>query len=380
MKVNKIRLINFRNFLTLSTDFTSSINIFIGANAQGKTNIIESIYTLLRGSSYRTSDEYSLINWNENSTYILGAVQGKEEKFQVNIQIRATEQTDFNKNKIKKIIKVNKKYKKKSWLIKKFCPVIFTPEDLQIVKSSPSLRRKFLNEIIINLNPLYYQYLTTYNRILFQRNKLLKEGKNDSKIKSQLLFWDQKLIETGSNIILLRINYLQRINQKIKTIHPIITNSEEIVKLKYQSNILKQYTNEKDEIIRLFEQKLNQAREEDLKFRVTTIGPHRDDFLIMNESVNLGIYGSQGQQRTVILSLKLVEIELYKENENNFPPLLLDDVMSELDEERETLLLQLIKEKKMQTFITSINLLDLNRKYLDHADIFKVEKGLIQKI
>lgn len=380
MNVQKIRLINFRNLLDLSINLNSSLNIFIGNNAQGKTNIIESIYTLMRGSSYRTTDDSNLINWNKEKTYILGEVQLNEETFHVNILLQNNEKSKNQTNQLKKVIKINKKYQKKTGLFKKFNPVIFTPEDLQIIKSAPSIRRKFLDEVVININSTYYQYLKNYNRILFQRNTLLKNERNKHEITNQLAAWDQKIIELGTLIILYRIKILQKINQKARIFHQMMTENKETIKLKYNSNVLTDYTDDKEEISKIMNFKLKNALEKDLQLKVTTIGPHRDDYFIMNNTVDLGIYGSQGQQRTAVLSLKLAELELLKEKENEYPPLLLDDVMSELDPERRIFLIQLIKERAMQTFITSIGLDNLSQMdIIKSAKIFQVKNGIVEE-
>ncbi len=380
MNVNKIRLIHFRNFWDVSLDFHSSLNVFIGNNAQGKTNIIESIYTLLRGASYRSKDDCNLINWKEKKSYLLGEVRkDNKECFQINILIQNIDQQDHLSPKTKKVIKVNKKYQKKSWLLQRFNPVIFTPEDLQIVKSSPTVRRKFLDEVIINLNPIYDQYLKDYNRILFQRNILLKNEKKVGNLIKQLSIWDEKIVELGTLIILYRIKTLQLLNQKVKSLHQMMTENKETLKLKYNSNVLTSFTEDKEEISRILKQKINNAQGRDFKLKVTTVGPHRDDYFIINNKIDLGIYGSQGQQRTAVLALKMAELEILQEKENEYPPLLLDDVMSELDLERRRFLMQLIIEKPMQTFITNINPDDLTQlKSIKDSKVFRVRNGQVE--
>jgi DNA replication and repair protein RecF len=373
-------LINFRNLSDLAIDFDSSLNIFIGNNAQGKTNIIESIYTLMRGGSYRTADDRNLINWNQRKSYILGEVQLKEENYQINILLQSIENSEENNKDFKKTIKINKKYQNRSTLFKKFNPVIFSPEDLQIIKSTPSLRRKFLDEVIINIYPPYYKYLKNYNRILFQRNTLLKKERIKPEIKKQLAIWDQKIIELGTLIILYRIKILKKLNQKAKIFHQMMSENQETIKLKYKSNILSDYADDENTIRKVMQLKLEDAQEKDFQLKLTTVGPHRDDYYIMNNKVNLGIYGSQGQQRTAVLSLKLAALELFKEIENEYPPLLLDDVMSELDQERKIFLIKLIKEKAVQTFITSIDLNNLNQiDLLKNSKIFRVKKGALEE-
>lgn len=378
MNVDKIRLINFRNFKDTSFNFHSSLNIFIGDNAQGKTNVIESIYTLLRGNSYRAKEDSNLINWSEKESYILGEVSKNKEKFQINILLQDIDRINSLPKKAKKIIKVNKKYRQKSWLTKRFTPVIFTPEDLQIIKSSPSVRRKFLDEVIINLNPIYERYLRDYSRVLFQRNMLLKSIESKSNLEQHLTVWDQKMVEIGTVIIWYRVKTLQMMNQKVKKIHQLMTKNQEILKLKYNSNVLTSFSEDNEEIGKIFEQKLNQTREKDLRLRITTVGPHRDDYFIMNNLVDLGVYGSQGQQRTAVLALKMAELELLKEKDREYSPLLLDDVFSELDLERRLFLIKIIKERPLQTFITSINIEDLTRyNIISSSKIFQIKDGSV---
>lgn len=373
-------MIHFRNFSEVSLDFDDSLNIFIGDNAQGKTNIIESIYTLLRGSSYRTKDEYNLINWHEKQSYLLGEAEKEREHFQINILLQNIDKLDLLTKRIKKIIKVNKKYQRRAWLKEKFYPVIFTPEDLQIIKSTPSIRRKFLDEIIINLTPVYEQYLKDYNRVLYQRNVLLKTERNKNSIDKHLSIWDKKIVELGTLIIRHRIKVLQLINKKVKDIHQLLTKNKETLKLKYNSNVLTSFTEDKQEIEAMFQEILENNKEKDYRLKMTTVGPHRDDYSIMSNSVNLGIYGSQGQQRTAVLALKIAELEMIKEKDQEYPPLLLDDVLSELDSYRKLFLIQLIKERPLQTFITSIDLHDLTQyDFVKHSKIFKVKNGMVEE-
>ncbi|MDD3657050.1 MAG: DNA replication/repair protein RecF [Atribacterota bacterium] len=380
MNVNKIKLINFRNFLDTSINFHTSLNILIGNNAQGKTNVIESIYTLLRGGSYRTKDDYNLINWKEKQSFLLGEANKDRKQFQINILLQNIDSLNFLAKKTKKIIKVNKKYQQKSWLRARFNPVIFAPEDLQIIKSSPAIRRKFLDEVIITLNPVYEQHLKDYNRILFQRNILLKTEKRKDNLNQHLSIWDQKILELGSLIIWYRIKTLQLINQKVKTIHQLITKNKETLKLKYNSNILTTYTEDREEIQKVFDQKLYSAKEKDCRLKITTVGPHRDDYFIMNDLIDLGIYGSQGQQRTAVLALKITQLEIIREKDQEYPPLLLDDVLSELDSERRLFLIQLIKDRPLQTFITSIDLHDLTEyNVIKNAKVLHVKNGTVEE-
>ncbi len=374
MNVTKINLIYFRNLTKINIDFNSSLNIFLGNNAQGKSNIIEAIYFLLKGSSYRTNEDKNLINWNKKRSFILGEVNTKrDEIYNINILL----EENIENNQLKKSIKINKKNKNKKWLNKKFKPVIFMPEDLQIIKNSPVFRRRFLDEVIISIKPIYYKYLKDYNHILFQRNTLLKTEKNKEKIDRMLVVWDQKLVEAGTLIILNRIMFLKKINQKAKLFHQTMTKNKETIKLIYNSNVLDNYTEDKNEIIQILINKIEKNRQKDIQLKMSSIGPHRDDFFVMNENIDLGIFGSQGQQRTAVLSLKLAELELFKEEDDDYPPLLLDDVMSELDTDRRIYLIKLIQDRKIQTFITSININSLTKMNIENEKIFSVSQGAV---
>ena len=253
--------------------------------------------------------------------------------------------------------------------------MVFSPEHLQIIKGSPSLRRKFLNEQIFQVYPLYYKYLLRYNRILAHRNNILKKNNSNKDKEKNLLLWNSQLIEYGTFIVLTRSKFLKKINDVADIFHKEITENKESLKLVYQTNVYSQGEEKIDQIKEEFKKKIKNNKEKELSTKTTLIGPHRDDFLVYINQVNVAFYGSQGQQRTAILTLKLAEVDLIKERENMYPVLFLDDVMSELDEKRRYFLLDLIINKKIQTFITSISLNYFNKDVLDIGKIFKMEKG-----
>ena len=255
--------------------------------------------------------------------------------------------------------------------------MVFSPEHLQIIKGAPSLRRKFLDEQISQIYPLYYRYLSEYYRILGHRNNILKKEINQKKKKEKLLVWDPRLIERGSFLILTRIKFIKKINRLAHKFHQKITKEKENIELAYQSNILKDQEENISLINKEFKDRLEEHREKEVEQRATLFGPHRDDFSVYINGFNIASYGSQGQQRTVVLSLKLSELELIKEKEGVYPIFFLDDVMSELDEDRRHFLLGLITEKKVQTFITSINLDYFNSNIKEKGRIFKIEEGKI---
>lgn len=378
MHFKKVRLKNYRNFSNLSIEFDPNLNIFTGNNAQGKTNLLEGLNLIIKGSSYRTKEDREVIKWNNESAYLFGEIDKDDENIQVALALALEKKPeDFYKNKLIKTIKINQNIRKKTALNKEFKGVVFSPEHLQIIKGAPSLRRKFLDEQISQIYPLYYRYLSEYYRILGHRNNILKKEINQKKKREQLLMWDPRLIERGSFLILTRIKFIKKINRLAHKFHQKITKEKENIELTYQSNISKDQEENISSISKEFKDKLEEYREKEIEQRATLLGPHRDDFSVYINGFNVASYGSQGQQRTAVLSLKLSELELIKEKEGVYPIFFLDDVMSELDEDRRHFLLGLIIDKKVQTFITSINLDYFNNNIKEKSRIFKIEEGKI---
>ena len=318
MYFKKARLKNYRNFSSLSINFNSNLNIFIGNNAQGKTNLLEGLSLIIKGSSYRTKEDREVIKWKNKSAYLFGEINKDDENIQIALSLE-NKSEDFYKNKLIKTIKINQNIQKKAVLNKEFKGVVFSPEHLQIIKGAPSLRRKFLDEQISQIYPLYYKYLSEYYRILGHRNNILKKEMDQKKKKERLLMWDPRLIERGSFLILTRIKFIKKINHLAHIFHQEITKEKEDIKLAYQSNIVKEQGESISLINKEFKDKLEEYREKEIEQRATLIGPHRDDFSVYINGFNVASYGSQGQQRTIVLSLKLSELELIKEKEGAYP-------------------------------------------------------------
>ncbi|GAB4115451.1 MAG: DNA replication/repair protein RecF [Candidatus Caldatribacteriota bacterium] len=377
MHFSRIKLINYRNFINLSLNFHPNLNIFIGDNAQGKTNILEAITVLIRGNSYKNIQDKQLINWNSNLSLLSGEIKKNNEQYEINISLEKERGIkSLEPQKITKIIKVNQIIQKKSSLNKEFKGVFFSPEHLQIIKGSPSLRRKFLDEQISQIYPLYQRYLFEYQRILAHRNNILKKYDDNKIIKENLRIWNPQLIKRGAFLISMRTKFLKKMDYIANNFHQQITQGKEKLSLFYQNNIIKDFKEEEIELIsNRFKERLEQEQKREIEYKTSLYGPHRDDFLVFLNHINTLFYGSQGQQRTVILSLKLGELEIIKEKEGVYPIFLLDDVMSELDEKRRHFLLDLILNKKLQTFITSINLNYFNPEFIKLGRIFKVEEG-----
>ena len=359
MYIKRLQMLNYRNYIALDISFSKNVNVFIGDNAQGKTNILESIYYCAFAKSHRTSKDKELINWNGENTFISLSVSKKRIDKRIDINILKDG---------KKAIKINKiKVNKIGELFGSFNVVMFSPEDLKIIKDSPGVRRRFIDMELCQLNSRYYYNLVQYNKILNERNIVLKNMKIDKDI---LDVYDIQLIDYGYNIITDRINYMDKLNYYGKNIHEDITSGKEQIEFKYVSTI-KDLKNIKEDFYKI----LKQNRIKDIDRGVTSVGPHRDDFLVLINNVDTKIYGSQGQQRTAVLTIKFSSLKIIKELTGENPVLLLDDVLSELDFSRKKYILSTIGG--LQTIITCTGIDDLTDYLDENSKIFKVKNGEI---
>jgi len=332
---------------------------------------------LVRGTSYKTNDDKQLINWNSKASYLSGEIKKNEENFLLSLSLEKKIESS-NRIRLIKIIKINQNIQRRSVLNREFKGVVFSPEHLQIIKGPPSLRRRFLDEQISQIYPLYSRYLSEYERILEQRNNILRKGGSRREVKENLLVWDPQLVKRGSFLTVTRFRFLKKMNYLANQYYQEITQGRESLSLSYQSKVIEDLKEEEMSLVEeKFREKIERGKEKELDYQTTLYGPHRDDFLVFINGANVSSYGSQGQQRTAILSLKLGEVDLIKEREGVYPIFLLDDVMSELDEERRHFLLNLIINKGMQTFITSINLDYFNSEVKEKGKIFQVEGGKV---
>lgn len=364
MYVKSIKLINFRNYENVNINLNQGLNIFLGNNAQGKTNLMESIYIAAIGKSYRGNKDRELINFEKHQAYIGVEV----ETLRGNRFIELKFQRDA-----KKRLRVNKlELEKLSELFGNLNVVIFAPEDLNLIKDGPSVRRDFLDDEISQIKPKYRYNIQKYERILFQRNKLLKL--NRGRDKSQFEPWDIQLAEIGAEILTERLRFVDKLSQISKSIHSKISGGKEELGISYIS-ALKISEKTKAEIELEFYNALKSSLSLDLEKGTTEYGPHRDDIDININGISCRIFGSQGQQRTSALSLKLAEIELIKLEVGEYPVLLLDDVLSELDFERRRYLISTFEN--VQTIVTSTDQMEL----IDIADksIFYIENGKVLK-
>ena len=328
MYINKIKLLNFRNYEEQEILLNPSINIFYGDNAQGKTNIIEAIFLCAIGKSFRTSKDKEMINFNKENASVYIEYKKVDREGNIKIEIDNKKNIYINGIKIKKL----------SELLGKINIVIFTPDDIQILKEGPQKRRRFLDIMIGQLRPNYVHILNLYNKTLEQRNNYLKQIKIENKPEEMLEIWDEKLAEYGEKIFLYRNEFIEKLKEKINDIHSEITENKEILKIEYESDC-----KNKDEYLKL----LKERRKLDIIKGFSTKGVHRDDFVIYINNELVNIYGSQGQNRTVILSLKIAEMQVIYDEIGEYPILLLDDFMSELDEKRRKNFLEKIENKQV---------------------------------
>ena len=357
MIIKSIELKNFRNYEDLNISFDEGTTILYGDNAQGKTNILEAAYMSGTTKSHKGSKDKEMIRFGEDESHIRTVVIRGEREYQIDMHLK--------KNRSKGIAINKMPIKKASELFGILNIVFFSPEDLNIIKNGPAERRRFLDSELCQLDKIYLSDLTNYNKILVQRNKLLKDMVYRPDLKDTLPIWDMQLVETGKKIIRRRKQFVEELNEIVHDIHYRISGEKEELFLRYEPNI--------DDIF--FEDELNRAKMKDMKLCQTSVGPHRDDLLFSIGDVDIRKYGSQGQQRTSALSLKLSEIELVKKSIQDTPVLLLDDVLSELDSNRQNYLLNNICDT--QTIITCTGLDEFVRNRFQINRVFEVIRGQV---
>lgn len=370
MRVQGISLGNYRNYRELHIEFHPNLNIIVGGNAQGKTNILEAIFYAATGKSHRTNYDQDLIAWGEKIFRIAIIAERNSGKIKVEILARSDG---------KKMLKVNNQLKKKlSELIGNLNVVMFSPEDMMLVKGGPSVRRRFLDIEISQISPFYCHNLANYNKVLSQRNNLLKAIREDKEKLDLLDVWDAQLVKYGTQIIKKRSEVIKRIERIAKEIHSQITEGREELNIFYAPSVdlQKKVSNNSSE--EYYFERLKENRKAEIIKGATLLGPHRDDIDIKIGDTSTKSFGSQGQQRTCALSMKLSEIEFMKVETGEYPILLLDDVMSELDTARRRFLLEVVKGK-VQTFVTSTEIQEFPEIVKKKSAVFIVEAGKISK-
>ena len=359
MIIKSLELNDYRNYEKLSIKFDKGINILYGDNAQGKTNILEAIYLCSTTKSHRGNKDKEIIKFGCEESHIRALFIKDEVEYQVDIHLR---------NEKSKGIAINGlKLKKAVELLGLVNVIIFSPEDLSIIKNGPSDRRRFVDAELCQLDKVYLYNLTNYNTIVNQRNNLLKDILMHPELRDTLDIWDSQLISIGSKVIERRKLFVEQLNEIIGDIHKNISGDKEKLDIIYDPNI----------DIEGYEEKLRKNREKDIRYKLTSVGPHRDDFIFNINDMDTKKYGSQGQQRTAALSLKLAEIKLVEKLSKNTPILLLDDVLSELDSNRQNYLLNSIKD--IQTIITCTGLDEFINSRIELNKVFKITEGTVKR-
>lgn len=362
MRVLAVKFENYRNLKNDIIQPCEGVNIIYGDNAQGKTNLLETIWLFCGGHSFRSSKDSETIKWDKDYARLEMRFFGQEREQTAKILI----------NNGKKQVEINGVEKKSAAaLIEKFCAVVFSPEHLNLIKRGPSQRRKFIDSAICREKLQNAVILSKYNRVLVQRNSLLKDIYRRPSLEETLSVWDEPLIMNGAMLIKKRMDYVEMLSQRAKNYHNGISKNSENLEINYVSSIEAKISDSTDEIAEKFRKKLEDNRKDDIRTGITNFGPHRDDIEILINGKNTRAFGSQGQQRSAVLSLKLAEASVLKERMGEEPVILLDDVLSELDSKRQDFLLNELKD--CQVFITCCE--KSNKEQLKEGKIFFLKNG-----
>lgn len=357
MFIKSIQLDGYRNYNSETVYFDKGTNILYGDNAQGKTNVLEAIFMCATTKSHKGSKDKEIVGFDKDEAHITLYLDKSGDEVKIDMLLR--------KDKAKVIALNGSKIRKATEILGILNVVLFSPEDLSIIKNGPAERRKFIDIELCQLDNIYLYNLTKYNKIVEQRNKLIKDSYDNKELLDTLNIWDMQLVSYGNLIIEKRKKFISELNEIISVVHDKLTDSKEKLEIFYEPDV------EPEE----FEKALKKNRDKDIKLKQTSVGPHRDDFSFVINGIDIRKYGSQGQQRTAALSLKLSEIEIVKKITGHVPVLLLDDVLSELDNNRQNYLLSTIGD--IQTIITCTGLDDFVNNNFRIDKVIKVVKGTI---
>ncbi|AAU21648.1 DNA replication/repair protein RecF [Bacillus sp. GM2] len=368
MYIQNLTLSSYRNYERLDLQFENKVNVIIGENAQGKTNLMEAIYVLAMAKSHRTSNDKELIRWDEDYAKIEGRVIKKNGSVPIQLVIS-------KKGKKGKVNHIEQQ--KLSQYVGAVNTIMFAPEDLNLVKGSPQVRRRFLDMEIGQVSPVYLHDLSLYQKILSQRNHFLKQLQTRKQTDQTMLdVLTEQLTEFAAKVVMKRLQFVDQLEKWAQPIHSGISRGLEELTLKYHTSLHVSDSPDLSKMINSYQETFSKLRDKEIERGVSLSGPHRDDVLFYVNGRDVQTYGSQGQQRTTALSLKLAEIDLIQEEIGEYPILLLDDVLSELDDYRQSHLLHTI-QGRVQTFVTTTSVDGIDHKTLNEAEIFRVENGTL---
>lgn len=371
MYIEHLLLKNYRNYDQLEAHFENKVNVILGENAQGKTNVMESIYVLAMAKSHRTSNDKDLIRWDQEYAKIEGRVKKRANSVPMQLIIS-------KKGKKAKCNHIEQQ--KLSQYVGNMNVVMFAPEDLHLVKGSPQVRRRFIDMEIGQVSPIYLHEISQYQKILQQRNHYLKLLQIKQKTDPTMLeILTEQFIHSAVKIILKRFEFLQMLQKWASPIHDGISRGLETLKIQYKPSVDVLEGQDMSKMIKVFEEKFDKIKTREIDRGITLFGPHRDDLIFYVNDRDVQTFGSQGQQRTTALSVKLAEIELIHSEIGEYPILLLDDVLSELDDYRQSHLLNTI-QGKVQTFVTTTSVEGIDHQTLKEASTFQVRNGFMSQI
>lgn len=382
MHLSHLSLHNFRNYVRLGLDLSPGVTLLIGDNAQGKTNLLESIYFLATSRSPHAGADRELINWltaeQEPLPYarLVGRVaRGASD---LTIEITLTQQAN-NGSRYRKQVRLNGVAKRAMDLLGQLNVVLFLPEDIALISGSPSGRRRYLDATLCQIDIAYCRALSRYNQIVTQRNALLRDLRERGGDSSQLAFWDERLVEHGSCLVARRQTALLALDELAHAVHNKLTDRAERLHLCYMPSVEIEDQEALESIRSTFHRQVRALRPREIAAGMTLIGPHRDEVRFLIDDVDAGVYGSRGQQRTAALALKLAEVDLMRRETGERPVLLLDDVLSELDAHRRHFLLHYLDDGPQQAVITTTELHALPEAFLQNCHLLRVHQGLLSK-
>lgn len=369
MRIETLSLHAFRNYADLSFSPDKGFNLLIGRNAQGKTSLLEGIYALAVSRSWRASKDSELIKWDEGQARVAGQVAREQQNdVEIEVILSRTEKKQIRVNTIRQTRLAD--------LMGQLNVVLIEAQDVEIVRSDPCRRRRFLDLEISQIQPQYCHLLAQYRRVLEQRNRLLKDLQGRRSGDGILQVWDEQLVSYGSQILERRLAFVETIEGIAARIHSRITDDSEILRMSYSPSVKLNGSVKADGIGAAMTRELRSMREHELQRGVTLIGPQRDDLMFSINDVDARVYASQGQQRTIALSLRLAEIEVMEKAAGEVPVVLLDDVMTDLDEERRTHVFETTRGRT-QAFLTAASRKVLDPELLSDSSVYEVSGGQV---
>ena len=383
MRLTHLSLHNVRNYVRLDLDLQPGVTVLVGDNAQGKTNLLEAIYYLATSRSPHAGSDRELVNWlaveREPLPYarFVGRVARGEDE--IGIEITLTRQAN-NGPRYRKQIRLNGVPRRGMDLLGQLMVVLFLPDDIALVSGSPAGRRRYLDVMLCQIDPVYCRNLARYNQVVGQRNALLRDLRERGGDPGQLVFWDQRLVEHGALLIARRQDALVALGELAWAIHSDLTGGTEHLQLRYRPSVEIEGREGVEAVGVAFQEQLQARRQREIPAGVTLVGPHRDDVRFLIDDVDAGIYGSRGQQRTAALALKLAEVGLMQAETGEYPVLLLDDVLSELDAQRRRFLLEWLDNGPEQAVLTTTDLHSLPPAFLHRCQTWRVEMGRLSAI